>query len=309
MCKKFSHLVKPLIARAGPEGLYSDMRIWMDSWDLGGIPVVFSYGFLKRAGVTCHPIKADEAVIHPYDEVLVFVGSDASNIKRLNGEISIEIGESPEEYIFNEPSVVVIPKGTPHGPITVKSIEAPIIHFLFGLGSEYKATTTKKGIKQPESKRYSHLIKKFIVPWAEDGVIYMNRIHGPGNADQAVFMDGKSLEGVGIFFSWGVYSKVGIWHKEPYSDPHTHPYDELLFAVGLDPNSLYYFGGSIEVGIGDELERHIITVPSVAIMPKGIIHCPMVTWLVDAPFGFIALCLNPELVIQRIERRKYSPSG
>ncbi|MEM2273642.1 MAG: hypothetical protein QXX56_05460 [Candidatus Bathyarchaeia archaeon] len=306
MERRYYHLVKPLIVRAGPEGLYPDMRIWMDSKDLGGVPVIFSYGFLKNQSVICHPTSRDKAVVHPYDEVLFFVGSDASDIKKLGGEISIEIGENPEEYIFRDPTVIAIPKNTPHGPITVNKLDRPIIHYLIGLNPEYSATLIQKESRSSEQK-YARLVKKFLVPGVEDGVIYMNRFQGPGNADQAVFVDSRGLEGIGIFTSWGVYSKIGLWHKEPYGGPHTHPFDELLFAVGLDPSNLYYFGGSIEVALGDELERHIITIPSAVIAPKGMVHCPMITWLVDNPFGFIALGLNPELVVWSIERRERRP--
>jgi hypothetical protein len=103
-------------------------------------------------------MEENKALVHPYDEVLVFAGIDTSDIFKLGAEVSIEFGEESEEYTFNEPVMVVVPKGTPHGPIKVKKLDAPIVHYLVGLGSDYKATTILKKSKSSETK-YSHLIK------------------------------------------------------------------------------------------------------------------------------------------------------
>ncbi|MEM2522305.1 MAG: hypothetical protein QXW82_04020, partial [Candidatus Bathyarchaeia archaeon] len=208
MAKKYARFVKPMPVKMGPEGLYPDMRIWMESKDFEGLNAHFSYGFLRKAGTVCHPIKSDEVLVHPYDELLVFAGIDTSDITKMHGEVSIEIGENPEEYVFNEPTVVVIPKGTPHGPIRVNSLDQPIMHYLVGLGPEYKAMSIPKKAKSTE-KKYAHLIKKFksstrtlsqyreMPGFVDDrGVMYASKFVGPGNADQLLWIYGYDLEGV-----------------------------------------------------------------------------------------------------------------
>ncbi len=306
MVKKYARFVKPMPVKMGPEGLYPDMRIWMESKDFEGLNAHFSYGFFRKAGIVCHPIKSDEALVHPYDELLVFAGIDTSDITKMHGEISIEIGENPEEYVFNEPTVVVIPKGTPHGPIKVNSLEQPIMHYLVGLGPEYKAMSIPKKAKSTE-KKYAHLIKKFRssiqtlsqyreMPGFVDerGVMYPSKFVGPGNADQLLWIYGYDLEGVETNISWGFYSKCGIWHRMPGGGAHVHPVDEALIFVGLDPNNLYYLGAQVEFDLGDELERHLINVPTAVIAPRGLVHCPEITWWVDKPYGFIVFCLGIE---------------
>jgi len=301
--KKYERFVKPLIVRMGPEGLYPDMRIWMESKDFEGLPVHFSYGFLKSAGIICHPIKSDEAIVHPYDEVLVFAGIDTKDITRLGGEVSIELGESPEEYVISEPTVVVVPRGTPHGPIRVRKLEMPIMHYLVGLSPEYKATTIAKKEKSTETK-YAHLVKKFrstpLPAYAERpgfmderGVLHASKFVGPGNADQLIWIYGVDLE-LDLNISWGFYSQCGVWHRMPSGGAHVHPVDEALIFVGLDPNNLYYLGAQVEFDLGEEAERHIINVPTAVIAPRGLVHCPEITWWVDRPYGFIVLCLGAE---------------
>jgi len=290
----------------GPEGLYPNMRVWMDSKDLEGLNCVFSYGFLKEAGTICHPMKTDEAVVHPYDEALVFAGIDTKDVIRLGAEVSIEIGEKPEEYVFNQPTVVVIPKGTPHGPIKVRNLEMPIVHYLVGLGPEYKATTVPKKERSNEGK-YAHLIKPFksstgvlssyrVMPGFIDerGVMYPTKYVGPGNADQLVWIYGQDLENIDLNISWGFYSQCGIWHKMPGGGAHVHPVDEALIFVGLIPDNLYYLGAMVEFDLGEEAERHMISEPAAVIAPRGVVHCPEITWWVDRPYGFIVLCLGKE---------------
>jgi len=62
---------------------------------------------------------------HPYPECLLFVGLDTASAKYLGAEISICLGEEQETYTFNEPTMVVIPAGMPHGPITTERMYSP----------------------------------------------------------------------------------------------------------------------------------------------------------------------------------------
>ena len=128
--QEYANLVKPLSARRAPAGLYPEPLVWMEGKDMEGFNAHFSYGFIKEPCL-CHPVEG--AVVHPYDECLVFAGYQDGNILRMDAEISIELGEEREEHTFHKPSVVLIPKGTPHGPATVRKAEKPIVHYTIGL--------------------------------------------------------------------------------------------------------------------------------------------------------------------------------
>ena len=301
MEKKYKNLVKPLIVKDGPEGLYNEPRFWADSKDLEGLNVVFSYGFIKEPCI-CHPTAAvQDMLIHPYDEVLVFAPIDASgDILDLNAEISIDLGEENEEHVFYEPAAVVIPKGTPHGPVKVKSLEKPIAHYLVGLGPEYKSESVPKKSTTTMGTKYTRLIKRFrmargcmskkLAPPAAARPI----VGGPGNADQIVWFYGDNLENIKLNVSWGFYSRPGIWHRIGRGGAHVHPVDEALIFVGLDPNNLHYLGAQVEFALGEEEERHLIKVPTAVIAPRNLVHCPEITLWVDKPYGFIVLCLDSE---------------
>jgi len=300
MAKKYRHLIKHLTVCSGPEGVYDEPRFWLDSKDSEGLNAHFSYGFLNTIGTICHPTRNGEALIHPYDEVLVFAPCDASgDILDLGAEISIEIGEEGEEQVFYEPSVVVIPKGTPHGPITVKRLDKPIAHYLVGLNPDYKAEHIPRKTKTTGLK-YAHLIKKFRGAWlllskrlAQPLKPDMARLKvmSPGNADQIAWFYGKDLEGLELNISWGFYCNPGIWHSAGRGGAHVHPVDEALFFLGLDPQNINYLGAELEIGLGEE-ERHVINRPTAVIVPKNVVHCPIITRWVDKPYAHFHLYLG-----------------
>ena len=305
--KEHSHLVKPMILKNNVEGLYSEPRIWMESKDLEGFNANFSFGFIQKPTIL-HPLQG--SIIHPYDELLVFEGTDTTDILKLHAEVSLHLGEEQEEYTFNEPTVVLVPKGTPHGPVVIKSLDRPIVHYHIGLGPDYKASPAKIKATASKGHKYARFIKKMVtvidpIPQGVgSGMGYESVIDkrgvmrpaergvGPGNGDQIVWLYGKDLEKFNINFTWGFYSRCGKWHRG--GEAHTHPEAEILCFVGLDPDKLDYLGAELEMGMGKDYERHIFNKPTVSICPAGFPHLPLITRWVDKPYGFFVICLSGE---------------
>lgn len=306
--KEYAHLIKPMLVRDPPKGLYAEKRIWMEARDMEGFEAQFSFGFIKKPSVF-HPLEGQ--VVHPYDECLVFEGTDLTNILHLGAEISVEIGEEREEHVFTEPTVVLIPKGTPHGPVNVRKLDRTIVHYTIGLAADYAAeVVTPKASSPSRGTKYGRLIKKMITtmlpeagPPAAEGrmpsVIGKDGIMrpadagvGPGNGDQIVWLYGSDLEGFDVNFTWGFYSRCGKWHRG--GEAHYHPEAEILCFLGLDEDNLEYLGAELELGMGKDYERHIFNTPTVGICPAGFPHLPLITRWVDKPYAFIVVCLSGE---------------
>ena len=306
--KEYSHLIKPLRVKEPPAGLYTEPRLWMEAKDMEGFNAHFSYGFIKKPG-SFHPVEG--ALVHPYDECLVFESTDNPDILHLGAEISVELGEEREEHVFTEPSVVLVPKGTPHGPVNVRQLDHTIVHYSIGLAASYQAEAipAKAGSSTTGSK-YDRLIKKMIThveidPDADrSGMGYSSVIGrdgvmrpadmgvGPGNGDQIVWLYGSDLEGFDVNFTWGFYSRCGKWHRG--GEAHYHPEEEILCFVGLDPDNLEYLGAELELGMGKDYERHIFNTPTICVCPAAFPHLPLITRWVDKPYGFIVVCLSGE---------------
>ena len=69
--------------------------------------------------------------------------------------------------------------------------------------------------------------------------------------------------------------------------PHYHDFDMYLYFLSFDPDNMEDLGAEIEIGLGKESERHIITSPASVYIPKGMVHCPLHFKRVDKPILFI----------------------
>ena len=75
---------------------------------------------------------------------------------------------------------------------------------------------------------------------------------------------------------------------------HVHDdFDEILCFIGGNPMDFRDFGAEVELSLGEELEKHIITTTTFVYVPKGLIHCPIHFKRVDKPIIFSAISLAP----------------
>lgn len=104
------------------------------------------------------------------------------------------------------------------------------------------------------------------------------------------FRGNSDLPGAGINFGFRYYVKP--FRMELQS--HHHDVDEYLFFLGGQlPDLTANFDAEIEIFLGPEYEKHIITRPCVLYIPRGFEHNPMDIKRVGKPLLFIPLLLSP----------------
>jgi len=84
--------------------------------------------------------------------------------------------------------------------------------------------------------------------------------------------------------------------KKPFKNnnpAHTHNFQEFLIFYGGNPEDPEDFGGVVEICMGEELEKHIITRPTIINLPEGLIHCPLEITRVDKPIVMMEIMLVP----------------
>ena len=77
-------------------------------------------------------------------------------------------------------------------------------------------------------------------------------------------------------------------------DEHTHDFDMYLYFLSFEADHMGDLGAEIEMGLGPERERHIITTPTSVYIPKGMIHCPLEFKRVDKPILFVHASISPK---------------
>jgi len=123
---------------------------------------------------------------------------------------------------------------------------------------------------------------------------------GGANARELVFMGGDQLAGFELNFIIGVYNQTGDW--APGMGAHEHPFDELLLFFGYDDADMNYLGSDMSLALGKEQETHKFSVPTVAVAPRGLPHCPLITERVYNPFGHFHLAFSARYSGEKVEQ-------
>jgi hypothetical protein len=162
--RKYENLVKPLSVGGMDMGAMKDLKVprgafangpgnadsivWLNGRDhLEGLNLNFTWGFYSGIG-DWH--TGQDPHTHPYPECLIFVGLDSANLNYLGAEIEICLGKEQEAYTFDEPTIVIVPAGMPHCPLTTKRVWSPkgFGFYLASLGSIPTTTWMGEGVSK-----------------------------------------------------------------------------------------------------------------------------------------------------------------
>ncbi|MCJ7604753.1 MAG: hypothetical protein MUO19_01805 [Dehalococcoidales bacterium] len=133
---KYDHVFHDMVAVAGPGGADAVQYVYKAGEELEGLNINYTMSLHNQTGEW----KTGRHV-HPYDEALIFFGHKTDDLSYLGAEITIDIGAEHEKHTFDVPTVVSIPRGTPHFPVVCNKLDAPYRLMQVGLGSTYKSET------------------------------------------------------------------------------------------------------------------------------------------------------------------------
>ncbi len=74
--------------------------------------------------------------------------------------------------------------------------------------------------------------------------------------------------------------------------PHVHDFVEIIGLIGTNPMDCREFDAEISWCLGEEKEEHIINVPTVVAMAKGLWHGPIEVKRIGKPFIFLEVMLT-----------------
>jgi mannose-6-phosphate isomerase-like protein (cupin superfamily) len=162
-------------------------------------------------------------------------------------------------------------------------------------------SSPKASMAQEGKKPYNGLRGENIPPWPEGtngnkyNHLFCTRLKEKPLTDTMLsptisFRGDSDLPGAGINMGFRYYVKP--FKMELQS--HHHDVDEYLFFLGGQlPDLTANFDAEIEIFLGPEYERHIITKPCILYIPRGFEHNPMDIKRVGKPLLFMPLLLAP----------------
>lgn len=74
---------------------------------------------------------------HDFDEFLCFLGGNLEDIFDFDATIELSMGEEEELYLIEQPTIVHIPKGFVHTPLTFKRVDKPVLFHPIALTPNY----------------------------------------------------------------------------------------------------------------------------------------------------------------------------
>jgi hypothetical protein len=282
---KFAHLIKSFTFKDRGPGLCRQGTEL--NGELLGYDVNIQYGAYWAAGRMGKALH--EAEVHDFDQVMVWMGTDTYDLGYLGAEVELSLGPDRETHMITTSTAVAVPKGTPHLPATIGRMDDRFIYMTVSMAPELTATPFSLGDKPAKfadfmrgqyRENVQHLAFRRNGPWH----------YGPLNQDTH---DGAITDIHGVGFDY--HMSYESMNKAPYrfgpvpDKPHVHPYTEFLLFIGADCNDLGDLGAEVEMYMGKEMEKHVITRPSVAIQPKGHPHCPLIVNKQDKPWIFMVI--------------------
>ncbi|MBN1189381.1 MAG: hypothetical protein JXA46_06505 [Dehalococcoidales bacterium] len=115
----------------------------------------------------------------------------------------------------------------------------------------------------------------------------------PGESMKAIVVNHESWPGVDDIkcnFAFIPVMKPGLM-PDP---PHTHDTDEFLYFLPGDAQNINDFQAEIEIALGEQWEKYVITKPTVLYIPRGLQHCPLYIKKVNKPFFFGHIMSSPK---------------
>jgi hypothetical protein len=185
--------------------------------------------------------------------------------------------------------VVYIPKGVPFGPITIGPMENRFILFQTSLAPEVKMKTVLKN--KPAGPYAAWRFSKYSEQFEELGFIRNGPWHyGPNNPDtHEGAITNINAKGFESNMSYESMNRAPYRFSPEPDKPHVHPYTEFLIFMGCDCHDLGQLPARVENCMGDEMEVHMVTRPTIAIQPKGHPHIPVRVLSQTRPWIFIVL--------------------
>jgi len=235
------------------------------------------------------------AEVHDFNQVIIFMGSDPTNIGDLGAHIELCIGPEREKHMITTSTAVFVPRGLPHMPATIVRMDRRFIVMTISQTSAPKSTPAPKADKEYDGgpiaglglmrSKYRNNIP--IMLWERKGAWHYGQ-QNPDDAEGYITSISGSKDLFNFHMMYEGINKAPYRFGDPYK-PHVHAYDESLICMGADCNDLSKLPGEVVMCMGPEMEKHVITSPTLIHLPKSFPHCPTTVTKADKPFFFIVL--------------------
>lgn len=124
---------------------WGDRLLFMDSKEVPGAFQMNTSWYI--AAPDFHPLPYHDEHSHDFDELVGFLGSNPDDKYDLGGVI--EIGINGEMHRLTKSSIIFMPAGMKHLPLSILELHRPILHFSVSMNPTYSLKRTDENAKSP----------------------------------------------------------------------------------------------------------------------------------------------------------------
>ncbi len=270
--KKYANLAKSVPFKAYDEGGLSQ-GVELDKEWLG-FDVHIKYGAYGMAGkMGREPFTPH---VHDFDQVLLFAGSDMDDIGELGAEIEICLGDDLETHMITTTTAVAIPKGLPHFPAIVNTLNKRFFCYEISMTPSYAETPIHIDKKPGPIAGWRSATRKYILPLAftRKGAWH----YGPTNRDDGggylAFVRTKEAAGFDFVMLYESMKKAPYRIGPEPEKPHAHPTTQIMMFLGTDTDDLSDLGADFEICLGKEMEKYTFNKSTAILTPPFLPHWP-----------------------------------
>ncbi len=119
---------------------WGNRLLWIDS---KVVPGAFQMNMTwYHSAPDMRPLYKHDEHSHDYAELIGFIGSNPEDPYDLGGVI--EVGINGEMHRLTKSSIIFMPPGMKHLPLSIISLDRPILHFSISMNPEYTYTPTNE---------------------------------------------------------------------------------------------------------------------------------------------------------------------
>jgi len=129
----------------------------------------------------------------------------------------------------------------------------------------------------------------------------------PGFYRQVAGVNGRDF-GIDFNVEYGIYIAAGNMGETPPA-PHVHDYNQVMLWLGADGNDMGELGAEVELCLGEDGEKHMITSSTAVAVPKGLPHYPANITRMDRRFVYMEVSCAGERKMKKLPAKKRTPEA
>ena len=218
---------------------------------------------------------------HMFTEYFYFFGSNPFDLDEFGATVEYTFGPEREKHVISSPTIVTAAPGVYHCPLNYAKVNTPIYCLEAFMTKGYSGVDFGEDLLEirTDEHSYDRYFTKGVVRYDTWGGQKISLSTVPEHILPA---------GAKVNLDLSVVRQPYLFHDVT----HKHNFTEFYFFFGSNPMDMKEFDAEVEFCFGTEREKHVITGPTIVVVPPGVFHFPLNFKEIKKPIYFLEVSLT-----------------